>query len=1179
MNQNQEKISIQSIINQIQDRKNDVDCYGLFGSERAYLVSRLYLKHKKQIIIVVSSPKDAEIFIDDLHFFLKSDTPPLLYFPPYNISAFKYISYHNETAARRISILYKVMESEMPSIVVTTVDALLQKNIPKQEIIEFAELVMEGEEIDRDILVRKLISGGYVRATIVEEVGDFCIRGGILDIFSSLYPDPIRMEWFGDTVESLRFFSASSQRTIKNIQEVVILPAREAILKKEQIVEIISRIRERASVLNIPVTKVRELVDHIKKEGVFPGIESLIPMIYPKLDTFFDYIPDSALFVRIEPAELEKASVESKKQIDSNYMSARNESRICVEPDSLYLKWDDVKEKIAQKKPLTVKTLPLSKGSLHLVQKKQQTPLRYHFSVKDNNAIITELKSRQEKENLFLPLANWINDNKESGYTTILVCHGNAQADRLKSLLLSYNIQIQFINNLSDIRPDIKRSKGPIYICSGQLSKGFIWPDESLAIITEDEIFGSKHRRRRKPKHKIRKQLLAFEDLKRGDLVVHNEHGIGQYEGLVKLKLDGTANDYLLIIYKDGDKLYLPVDRMSMVQKYIGMDGITPILDKMGGRSWKRVKERVKKSAEKIAGELLKLYAERKVKKGYAYKKPDSYFKDFEAGFPYEETYDQLKAVEDVLHDMMEPASMDRLVCGDVGYGKTEVALRASFMAVNEGKQVAVLVPTTVLAEQHFTTFSHRFERYPVNVACLSRFRSLKEQRVILNDLKSGKIDIVIGTHRLLSKDIYFNDIGLLVIDEEQRFGVKHKEKLKKIRNTVDVLALTATPIPRTLHMSLMGMRDISIIATPPEHRHAIMTYICEFDDAVISDAIRNELKRGGQIFFVHNNINSIWSITKHLQKLTPEVRLNVAHGRMNDNELEKVMLSFVNKEIDMLVCTTIIESGLDIPSANTIMVNWADRFGLAQMYQLRGRVGRADDQAFAYLFISNESTISTDAQKRLKVLMEHSDLGAGFQIAMSDLKIRGGGTILGASQSGHIAAVGYDMFLKLMENSISYLKGEPVFENLEPEINVTMSTFLPESFISDIDQRLSVYRSLAKMKDLNEIADFKKELVDRFGALPKEASNLLLKIMLKVMSIKAGVKRLDLSDNQLLLSFSETHQQNPFGIVEMIVSDKDRFEFTPNHVFKAKLSKTNVKGRLIQTKKILKEISQRVNS
>ena len=512
------------------------------------------------------------------------------------------------------------------------------------------------------------------------------------------------------------------------------------------------------------------------------------------------------------------------------------------------------------------------------------------------------------------------------------------------------------------------------------------------------------------------------------------------------------------------------------------------------------------------------------------------------------------------------------------GYGKTEVALRASYLAVNEGKQVAILVPTTVLAEQHFATFSSRFERYPVNVACLSRFRSIREQQEIIKDLKAGKIDIVIGTHRLIQKDVVFKDMGLIVLDEEQRFGVKHKEKLKKIRSTVDVLALTATPIPRTLHMSLMGIRDISIISTPPEHRKSIITYISEFDNAVIAEAIQKELNRKGQIFFVHNNIHSIWKMAKHLQKLVPEVRLDVAHGRLDEDALEDVMLRFMEKEIDLLVCTTIIESGIDIPSANTIIVNHADRFGLSQIYQLRGRVGRLDEQAYAYLFIPNESTFGKDAQKRLKVLMEYSDLGSGFQIAMSDLKIRGGGTVLGASQSGHIAAVGYDMFLKLLENSMSELKKEPVCESLEPEINIIMSASIPESYIPDIDQRLTSYRRLAKMIELNEIADFKVELMDRFGALPVETANLLLKIMLKVLAIKAGVKRLDLAGQRLTLCFSEAHQKNPSGIMEMVLSEGKRFEFAPDNIIIAKLLKGETTDLLGQTKNILKDIAQRVS-
>ncbi|MDL1963563.1 MAG: transcription-repair coupling factor, partial [Deltaproteobacteria bacterium] len=818
---------------------------------------------------------------------------------------------------------------------------------------------------------------------------------------------------------------------------------------------------------------------------------------------------------------------------------------------------------------LSLKMLPVLNES----RDKGITFPQYNFSVINNTSINEQLKFRRGDEKQYLPLSDWINDKKHFGHTTVIVCSNRARAGNLESILSPYGIQARFVDSFHHVEPGMNC----VYICYGVLSSGFVLPDLSLAIITEDEIFG-KRRRKVKQKQPIQLEQLLFEDLKKGDFVVHTEHGVGRFDGLVKLKINGATNDFLLIYYRDNDKLYLPVERMSMAQKYVGVDGIQPILDKMGGKSWDRIKKRVKKSVEKIAGELLKIYAERKVNKGYAYKDIDSYSGDFESGFSYEETDGQLKAIEDVLYDMKQPSPMDRLVCGDVGYGKTEVALRASFMAVNNGKQVAILVPTTVLAEQHFLTFSERFKNYPFNVSCLNRFRSRREQRDIINDLNAGKIDIIIGTHRLLQKDVDFKDMGLFIIDEEQRFGVTQKEKLKKIRTTIDVLALTATPIPRTLQMSLLGMRDISIISTPPEHRHSIITYIAEFDDAIIAEAVRKELKREGQIFFVHNNIRNIWSIAEHLKKLVPEVRLGVAHGRLSENELEKEIFKFMRKEIDMLVCTTIIESGIDIPSANSIFINRADRFGLAQIYQLRGRVGRADEQAYAYLFIPEESTLTKVARKRLKVLMEHSELGAGFQIAMSDLKIRGGGTILGASQAGHIAAVGYDTFLELMKNSMSELKGETVVESLEPEINLTLSAFIPENFISDIDQRLSVYRRLVRLADLKELSDVKAELIDRFGALPDEAANLFLKIKLKVLSIKAGVKRLDLTGQQLLLHFSTVHQKNSFGIVDMIVSRQDCFKVTPDHIFKAKLSAGSIKSLVVQVENILKEIAQHVN-
>jgi transcription-repair coupling factor (superfamily II helicase) len=1168
--QNQEIISYHDLIEQLTERQRSIECIGFSGSEKAYLVANFYLQRRAPILIIAPSTKQAEQFMEDLRFFAGNAEMPTLFFPPYNILPFKFLSYHNETAGHRIRVLYQLLEETTPSITVTTIDALMQKLIPRHEISRYAELVIAGEEIDRDYLVSKLISGGYVKTAIVEEPGDFSIRGGIIDIFSPLYPDPLRIEFYGDFAESLRFFSASSQRQFESITEAVILPAKEVILNKQLLPNIISSIRLRANELDVPVTQTRKVVDNLRNNEALSGIEGLMPLIYPKLDTLFDYIPQNSLIVNLNHEDLEKAANETEERVRNNYSAAREEKRLCVAPGSLYQKWSQTSAVLLNKNPLVFKTVEISKSQ----PTPPVDPLQFKTTIEDNSDLSMALKNPAEKENMFRPLVDWLKDKVRSGYTALAVCRNESRADRLQSLLGTYGLPMKRLEGFSDVQNTRKH----LCICLGQVSGGFVWPSQFLAVVTEEEIFGVRHQRRRYTKSRPRTQLLDMQELKKDDLIVHDDHGIGQYGGLVKLKVEGLTNDFLVLVYKAGDKLYLPVDRMSVVQKYMGVDGVAPVLDTLGGKSWEKVKARVKKSAEKIAGELLKLYARRKIDRGYQFAAADTYLKEFEADFVFEETADQHKAIEDVLEDMQRPAPMDRLVCGDVGYGKTEVALRASFLAVNDGKQVAVLVPTTILAEQHFATFSKRFERYPVNIACLSRFRSARIQRTIVNDLKDGKVDIVIGTHRLLQKDIVFNDLGLLVLDEEQRFGVKHKEKLKQLRSSVDVLAMTATPIPRTLHLSLVGVRDISIISTPPEYRKSIITYISEFDDAVIADAIKKELGRQGQIFFVHNNIQTIDKIADKLRRLVPEARLKVAHGRMAEDQLEAVMFRFMNKEIDLLVCTTIIESGLDIASANTIIVNRADRFGLAQMYQLRGRVGRSDEQAYAYLLIPHESVLSKDAQKRLKVLMEHSDLGSGFQIAMSDLKIRGGGTILGASQSGHIAAVGYDMFLKLMESSIAELKGEATVESLEPEINVKLSALLSEHYIPDIDQRMSAYRRLAKMVELQQIVDFKSELIDRFGPLPDEAANLLLKIVLKVMAKKAGVSQLDMMNQKMLLHFSEFHQRNPGAIVDMIMTEPKRFELTPEYVLKVRLTSHNINTQFAQAKNLLKEIAQRVN-
>ena len=1164
---------VQDVIDSIRSTPGThIECTGSTGAEQALMLLNLGKSLGRPLFIIVPTNQTAEALLQDLIFFSDDQTPPLHLFPPYNILPFKKIAYHNETAARRIRILYQLAAgANEPVIVIAPVETLLQRIIPRQVLGDYAELVMVNEEIDRDRFIEKLHAGGYVNASIVEEPGEYSIRGGIIDVFSPMYDDPIRIELFGDTIESIRLFSAANQRKINYLEEAVILPSRETVLKKEWLEQVVERAREQKSRAGLGDTAVAEFIERIRNEGVFAGIESLLPLVYPELDTVFDYLPGNTVFIEPDPVALEKEAQKKEDLAARNYIAACDDNRMCVPPESIYQTWAEVKSSLIGKTRLDYRMVAVGAP-----QQADSGRISVHLAVEDNSELAARMDSGGKGEHLLQPLADWIGVHERNGYRTALACSTRYQAERLLGLLAPYGIRPN-ITNFTSLSGRTEKAA----ICIGRLSTGFVWHDERVAVLTEREIFGRKirQRSRRENRQAVQAAFLDFGNLNTGDLIVHMAHGIGMYRGLEKITIEAITNDYLLIEYRDGDKLFLPVDRMDMVQKYMGVDGVVPVIDKLGGTTWEKVKAKAKKSVEKIAGELLDLYAERKVRKGHAFNEEDSSYRDFEGGFPYDETEDQMKAIEDVLNDMESEIPMDRLICGDVGYGKTEVALRAAFKAANDGKQVAVLVPTTLLAEQHYRTFTERFAKYPVLIECLSRFRSKKEQREIVNRMKGSKADIVIGTHRLLQKDIDFKDLGLIIIDEEQRFGVRHKEKLKKLRTMVDVLSMTATPIPRTLHMSLLGVRDISVISTPPELRQPILSYISELDPAVISEAILKEMDRGGQIFFVHNNIHTIWNMAKYLKDLVPDVRLGVAHGRLEEDELEKVMYRFVNREIDMLVTTTIVESGLDIPNANTIIINRADRFGLSQIYQLRGRVGRAQEQAYAYLIVPREAALSRDAQKRLKVLMEHSDLGAGFQIAMSDLQIRGGGAALGVSQSGHIAAVGYDMFLKLMEDAVATLKGEHVVEPLEPEINIPVSVYIPESYIPDLDQRLAAYRRLAKMKEVKEIGDFREELIDRYGEPPQEILNLLLKIMLKILATRAGVKRLDLTQEHLSMAFSETHQKHPYGMLELIRSDPGRFRFTPEHSLVVPLNRTGINGLMNQSKKILMEIASSVNN
>ena len=1160
------------MIDVLKERLKDEKCYinisNVSGSEKGLILSGLAEKNDGCYVIIVPSVKDVEPLINELTFFL-TEEKDIVYFPPYNILPFKSLSYHTETAAKRIRVLNQLATEKPPSFIITTADTIMQRLVPKKEIVDFADIIMLHEDIETDKLITKLIEGGYIRTSIVEEPGDFSVRGGIIDIFSPAYNYPIRAELFGDTVDSLRMFSPVTQKKTDDIQEALIVPAKEAIIRRENFDDIIKRIRIQASATGVPVTKIRDIVETIKGENSATDIESMLPLVYGEMNDFFDYIPKGAICVRVGPDDIQKNYNAYLEKAQQNYDSAVESGRLALEPEKIYLGWEALTERLNEKRNILFRELPL-----HTHDAKGDGVDIFRPELKKNITLTAELKNSHGRDNLLMPLVKWLEDKKANNYISIIVCSTNSQMERVSQLLHPYGIEPHKL----DVLPDLSRNKGQILVCPGRLSAGFVWPDMNLAVITEDEIFGAKKRIKRRAGGKKGREIFNFNELKSEDYIVHSEHGLGQYKGLEKINLAGITSDYLKILFKDDDTLYLPVHRMGVIQKYVGVDGYAPVLNKMGGKAWDKVRDKAKKEVEKMAGDLLKIFAERKVRKGFSFNAPCEYYRDFEAGFQYEETNDQLAAIEDVLKDMEKETPMDRLICGDVGYGKTEVALRGAFKAVIDKKQVAVLVPTTVLAEQHAKTFKERFENYPVRVEGLSRFRSRAQQKTIVDELALGKVDILIGTHRLLSSDIDFMDLGLVIIDEEQRFGVKHKEKLKKIRSNVDVMTLTATPIPRTLHMSMTGIRDISVISTPPEERQAILTYISEFEDSIIVEGVRKELERKGQIFFVHNNVKSIGQIEEHIKKLVPEVRTGIAHGQMNETELEKVMMQFVNHDIDMLVATTIIESGLDISRANTMFINKADRFGLSQMYQLRGRIGRSENQAYAYLFIPEESMLSKDAKKRLRVLMEHSDLGAGFQIAMSDLQIRGGGAALGASQSGHISAIGYEMFLSLMENAVSDLKGEPVIDELEPEINVSLSSFIPETYISAIDQRLIMYRRLSGLREVKEVGMIQEELVERYGPLPEEAYNVLLKTMLRIMAVKAGVKRLDIVGSKLVLQFSEAHQKKPHGIIDIITPYPERFELAPDHSLKVTLPEGNEKVIVVRARKFLKEVAQNVN-
>jgi len=1117
---------------------------GLKGAATAFFLSLLFQELRRTFLIVTASHDEALELYDELAFFSgreaaagSYEAQDILVFPPLETHPYEHLATHPDVSGQRTATLYQLCRRDRPMLVITCMEGLLQKTLPRTQLLRACRQVRVNDEPDRDELVRGLVACGYTRVSLVEDRGDMSIRGDVMDIFPPGYPRPLRISFFGDTVESIRGFDQVTQRSGAEYPEALLVPVKEAILNRETLAVFRDRAQEPSQKKMFAEGRGKAFAESIES-GFFPaGIEYSLSLIYPGLETLLDYLPPAAWCVWREAGALAEAQKSFLDGAASHYLGALEERRALSAPEELFITEELLREQRAGLR--TISTESLEAARPHDAQ--------VIFSTAANADIRRDMIRFDSAQGALAPLVEKMEAWRDAGNRIFLICHTPGQCQRLKDLLQDYGLEprvsaaIQGVDDFFMIQP------GAVELKVGRLAYGFRYEQGQLIIITEEEIFGEKRRHTPAARIKDGIEISSFTDLKEGDRVVHRDHGIGRYRALVTLETGGIRGDFLALEYLGGDKLYLPVDRINLIQKYEGAEEILPRLDKLGGFSWKNVQKKVKAAVQKMAKDLLDLYSARKVYQGHSFAAVDHYYREFEAAFAYEETPDQLAAIEDVMRDMSEAKSMDRLVCGDVGYGKTEVALRAAFRAAMDGSQVAVLVPTTVLAQQHYQTFTERFSAYPVRVDILSRFRSAKDQKKIVEGLASGTVDIIIGTHRLLQKDVVFSNLGLLVIDEEHRFGVKDKEVLKKMRRTVDVLTLTATPIPRTLQFSLLGIRDFSVINTSPQDRLSIRTVVTRFDETVIREALVQELRRGGQIFFVHDRVRAIPAMALFLKKLVPEARLGIAHGQMSAKELEAAMIQFIRKEVDLLLCTTIIESGLDFPAANTIIINRADKLGLAQMYQLRGRVGRGKLRAYAYLLIPGETAVSQDAARRLEALAEFTELGSGYRLAARDLQIRGAGNILGHAQSGQIAAVGLDMYLQLLDEAIHELKGEKLPPRIEPTVNLPVPAYIPEDYIADINQRLVLYKRLSLVLSEDDIADIERELIDRFGALPRPAENLLEMARLKSLLRRYLITAVEYGAGQIMFSFHREAEGSLDKILSLVAQDRERFRFTPD--------------------------------
>ncbi len=1076
-------------------------------SSSALFISLLKENQNKNIIIFVPDRETGLLLKDDIDFFYNKKS--VIFSDISKFFPFSPIIKTKDYTSEIIHLLYKLL-FENNKIFIIPFSIILKTLIPSKEFVKNFITIKKGETIDRELLSMILLEYGYENSYLINSKGEFSFRGDILDIFVPIYEKPLRITLWDDYIEEINFFNIETQKRDKNnpLNEFHITQNTLFLYSDENINNISEKLCNSQ--------KEKELAEKLSLKNIDLNISLL-----SETDVdIFDYIDNNNFIISFfNQSTIIKNHKNYIQNLKEHFQEINSEGYLFCKFNNFFKTHQNIEDTI-NKSELIFTEIKLS----------DDNRITIDLHTKDNMQLRKKILNR--KENHFEPLIEYLNLAEIEKLPVYFIFNDSIRMENIYNLIKEKGFST-FKTNENLINIYFNRKKG-VFFFQGKIHRGFKSNFFKCFIISEQDIFGKTKRTSKIPKI-VEHSIEKFSELKKGDYVVHIEHGIGRYKGLESLDVGNVKKEFILIEYLNNDKLYVPIDRLNFIQKYVGEEGHIPTLDKLGSDRWIKVKERAKKAAESIAKELLNLYAERKIIKGISFKGNDDLIEEFSIKWEYEETDDQRKAIEEIFYDMEQEYPMDRLLCGDVGYGKTEVAIRAILKAVLSGYQVAFLVPTTILALQHYNTLLERFKEYPFEIAKISRFETKKEQDKIIDNLKNGKIDIIIGTHRLLQKDVKFKNLGFLIIDEEHKFGVKHKEKIKLMKKNLDVLSMTATPIPRTLQMSFLGVKDLSIINIPPADRQSIETHIIKFNKNIIKKAILKELKRDGQIYFVHNRVKSIYAMAKFINNLVPEAKIAVAHGQMDRKDLEIIYRDFINKKYNILVCTTIIESGLDNPYVNTIFINNADRFGISQLYQLRGRVGRSNVKAYAYFIISSPDLITPLSLKRLKILQNHSGLSQGFKLAMSDLEIRGAGNLFGEKQSGHILSVGFEYYMDILEQAINKLKGKIKEEKVEPEINYNFSAFIPENYIEQEKERLYIYKKLSLVESFNELENIKAEIIDRFGKLPSEMLNLFEVFKVKILLKKLQIEKVDITESSAVIIPGLHSKININKIVDMV--------------------------------------------